>query len=55
MKKPNAIISSDFGPIIINLYDTGVGKDIVDHGFWAHGRIALMKTLFDKQLEKKQQ
>ena len=53
MKNPNAIISSAFGPIIINVYDTGVSKSIIDHGYWAHDDIALMKTLIDKQLEKK--
>lgn len=54
MKNPNVVISSAYGPIIINVNDTGVSKDIIDFGYWALDDIALIKALIDNSLEKKE-
>jgi FkbM family methyltransferase len=52
MKNPNAIISSDFGPIIININDKFIGRHISDHGYWAIDDINLIKLLIEHQLTK---
>ena len=35
MKQPNIIVSSDFGPLIININDKYIGKSICTYGYWA--------------------
>src|SRR5260370_34734642 len=52
MKNPNVIISSAYGPIIINVNDTQVGKDIIQYGYWGFEEIALIRHLIDRRLEK---
>jgi FkbM family methyltransferase len=51
MKNPNVVISSAFGPVIINVNDTQVGKDIIQYGYWAMEDIIIIKSLLDKLLE----
>ncbi|BAP89554.1 putative uncharacterized protein [Burkholderiales bacterium GJ-E10] len=53
MKNPNAIVSSDYGPIIINLNDTVIGRFVSQHGYWATTDIALIKQLIDLRLATK--
>lgn len=54
MKNHNAIINSDYGPIIINVNDSGVGKSICQSGYWANDDIEIIKTLIQFLLEKKE-
>lgn len=54
MSNPNAIINSDYGPIIINVNDSGVGKSICQTGYWANDDIEIIKTLANFLLEKKE-
>ena len=53
MSNSNVLISSDYGPIIINLNDTVIGKHISNHGFWAKDDIELIKQLINFLLTKK--
>lgn len=52
MKNPNAVISSDYGPIIINVNDSVIGKHISQNGYWATQDINLIKTLLEAQIAK---
>lgn len=52
MKNPNVIISSDYGPIIINLNDEFIGKSISKNGYWARDDINLIKQLLELQLQR---
>lgn len=52
MKNPNVVISSDYGPIIININDSVIGKRISQKGYWAVEDIGLMKQLIGAQLAK---
>lgn len=52
MKNPNAIISSDYGPIIINVNDSVIGKHIGKHGYWAIDDLGLIRQLVEMQLQK---
>lgn len=49
---PNEIISSDYGQIIININDNGIGSHIRQYGYWANDDIDLIKLLVDFQLKK---
>lgn len=42
MKNPNTVISSDYGPIIINLNDNAIGRQISQYGYWATDDINLI-------------
>lgn len=53
MNNPNALISSDYGPIIVNINDTIIGKHISQTGFWAKSDIELIKDLLNYLLQKK--
>jgi FkbM family methyltransferase len=53
MKNPNALINSDYGPIIININDSIIGKYISQTGFWASEDLILIKELIDFILLKK--
>ena len=50
MKNPNAIVNSDFGPIIININDSGIGKTICQTGYWASADIVLIRQLAELKL-----
>lgn len=50
MKNPNVVISSDFGPIIININDSVIGKRISQTGYWATDDIQLIKSLLEVQI-----
>lgn len=54
MKNPNALINSDYGPIIININDAVIGAHISKFGYWAKDDIELIKTLLNYQLSKKE-
>jgi len=54
MSNPNVLINSDFGPIIINVNDTVIGKQISQSGYWAKDDIDLIKQLIDFLLSKKE-
>lgn len=45
MKNPNVIVSSDYGPIIINRNDNGVGKQICEVGYFSIDDVELMRQL----------
>lgn len=53
MKNPNVIVSSDFGPIIINANDTVIGRNIIEKGYWSKNDIEFIAALMKKQVEKK--
>lgn len=55
MKNPNAIINSDYGPIIININDAIIGKNISATGFWATDDIELIKQLLNHIYLQKEQ
>ena len=52
MHNPNAIISSDYGPIIINLNDRVIGQHIKQFGYWAKDDIRLIQALLAFQLQR---
>ena len=52
MKNPNVVISSDFGPIIINVNDQFIGKSISQNGYWAIEDIKLIIQLLEFQIKK---
>ena len=54
MKNSNAIINSDFGPIIINVNDTIIGRQICETGYWAKDDINLIIQIIDFLLQNKQ-
>lgn len=51
MKNPNAIITSDYGPIIINVNDGVIAKHISSLGYWATDDINLIKQIIEHQLK----
>ena len=52
MKNPNVVISSDFGPIIINVNDQFIGKSISQNGYWAIEDIKFIIQLLEFQIKK---
>lgn len=54
MNNPNAIISSDYGPIIINTNDFVIAKAISRDGYWAINDINLIKELISFQLTQRE-
>lgn len=52
MKNPNAIVSCNYGQIIINVNDSVIARHIVEHGYWAIGDIELIKSLIKFQLTR---
>ena len=52
MKNPNVVISSNYGPIIININDQYIGKSISQNGYWAIEDINLIIKLLDHQIKK---
>jgi len=53
MKNSNALISSDYGPIIINLNDSQIGRHISEKGYWAKDDLKLIETLMNHLFETK--
>lgn len=45
MKNPNVIVSSKYGPIIINRYDNGVGKQISQLGYFSESDVDLIRKI----------
>ena len=54
MSNPNALINSNYGPIIININDSVIGRSICQSGYWANDDIELIKTLINFLLNKKE-
>jgi FkbM family methyltransferase len=54
MKNPNAIINSNYGPIIINVYDKYIGGHISKLGYWAEDDINVIFELMIILLKKKE-
>lgn len=54
MKNPNAIITSDYGPIISNINDSVITKNIIKTGYWATSDIELIKELISTQLKTRE-
>ena len=54
MKIPNALINSDYGPIIVNSNDSVIGKQIAQQGYWAKDDIELIKQLIELLLSHKE-
>ena len=54
MSNPNALINSNYGPIIININDSVIGRSICQSGYWANEDIELIKTLINFLLNKKE-
>ena len=52
MANPNVLISSDYGPIIINRYDPFIGMDIARIGYCFKDDIALIKSIIEFLLTK---
>jgi FkbM family methyltransferase len=53
MTSPNALITSDYGPIIINLNDSQIGRHISEKGYWAQDDLRLIETLMNHLFETK--
>ena len=54
MSNPNVLINSDYGPMIININDSVIGRHISHLGYWAKDDIELIKQLVDFLLTKKE-
>jgi len=52
MKSPNVIVSSDYGPIIINVNDIIIGKEICQTGYWSKDDILVIRLLVENQLKR---
>jgi FkbM family methyltransferase len=50
MKKSNVIIQSDYGPIIINVFDRFIGRGIIEHGYWSSDDIEIIKNFLSWRL-----
>jgi FkbM family methyltransferase len=48
---PNMLISSPYGPIIVNINDM-IGQQIVTSGYWASDDIALMRRIIEFAMKK---
>jgi FkbM family methyltransferase len=53
MSNPNVIANSNYGPMIINVYDRFIGRSILQTGYWANNDIELIKQLVSFLLTKK--
>ncbi len=53
MRNPNAIVASDYGPIIINTHDSVIARQIIAQGYWAGEDINLIKQLIGQQLQQR--
>lgn len=51
MKNPIVIAASKFGPMMVNINDTYVGREIIRYGAWAPGDITLIIELLTKRME----
>ena len=54
MNNPNVLIASEYGPIIININDYGVGKNISQTGYHSKDDIELIKELLNYLYAKKE-
>ena len=54
MGNPNVLIGSDYGPIIININDFGVGRGVSQSGYWSKDDIDIIKILINSILSKKE-
>jgi len=54
MGNPNVLIGSDYGPIIININDFGVGRGVSQVGYWSKDDIEIIKILINLILSKKE-
>jgi FkbM family methyltransferase len=52
-KSPNLVAHSDYGPIIVNVFDIAIGQSILKKGFWADGDIELIKKICEQLLNYK--
>lgn len=52
MKNPNALVSSLYGQMIVNLNDSVITRHILEHGYWAIQDIELIKSLIAFQLQR---
>jgi hypothetical protein len=50
MHNPNVLVSSDYGPMIVNRYDQVIGANISQHGYWSNNDINLIKSLIQFRL-----
>lgn len=55
MANPNAILNSDYGPIIVNIHDSMIAPVISEVGYWAHADVSMMKMLMELQLKAQSQ
>lgn len=53
MKNPNAIVSSDYGPLIVSLNDKVISRTIINSGYWAVADIELILKILEHLLEIK--
>ncbi len=54
MRNPNVLVNSDYGMMIINIYDTIIGKHIVDFGYYSKQDISLIVQLINFQLKTRE-
>ena len=54
MPSPNVVVTSDFGPIIINIHDTIIGRSLITNGSWAKGEIRLLIEILNHRLKTQQ-
>ncbi len=54
MPSPNVVVTSDFGPIIINIHDTIIGRSLIRQGSWAKGEIRLLIEILNHRLKTQQ-
>ncbi len=52
MNNPNVLINSDYGPIIINVNDQFISKEIIKNGFYNIEDINFIKKILEIQLKK---
>ena len=52
-RSPNLVAHSNYGPIIVNVFDIAIGQSILKNGFWAEKDIELIKKICSKLLQKK--
>lgn len=52
MQNPNVVVSSTYGPIIINVNDRFIGQWILSSGYWAEQDISAIAQLVNLRIER---
>lgn len=52
LRNPNVVVSSSFGPMIVNVNDAYIGASIIQTGYWSVSDITLLSGLLNRRKPK---